>query len=171
MPSNILSGCGSVWLERCVRDAEAGGSNPLTPTIFFAHNRQSPAKSKQQLLTNLLFVQLLFFLFAEYFLLSAKNSDCLHVTVRSSCKTFAFWQGAVACAPARCGTSPLRVAKSGRQKKMKPSAKITFFADSGEDRKEMSGLGECRPKGKNDHEMSQHPCKTHHPAALRINVP
>ena len=30
------SGCGSVWLERCVRDAEAGGSNPLTPTIFFA---------------------------------------------------------------------------------------------------------------------------------------
>ena len=31
-----MSGCGSVWLERCVRDAEAGGSNPLTPTIFFA---------------------------------------------------------------------------------------------------------------------------------------
>ena len=31
-----LSGCGSAWLERCVRDAEAGGSNPLTPTIFFA---------------------------------------------------------------------------------------------------------------------------------------
>ena len=30
-----LSGCGSAWLERCVRDAEAGGSNPLTPTIFF----------------------------------------------------------------------------------------------------------------------------------------
>ena len=29
------SGCGSVWLERCVRDAEAGGSNPLTPTILF----------------------------------------------------------------------------------------------------------------------------------------
>ena len=29
------SGCGSAWLERCVRDAEAGGSNPLTPTIFF----------------------------------------------------------------------------------------------------------------------------------------
>ena len=29
------SGCGSVWLERCVRDAEAGGSNPLTPTISF----------------------------------------------------------------------------------------------------------------------------------------
>ena len=27
-----MSGCGSVWLERCVRDAEAGGSNPLTQT-------------------------------------------------------------------------------------------------------------------------------------------
>ena len=26
------SGRGSVWLERCVRDAEAGGSNPLAPT-------------------------------------------------------------------------------------------------------------------------------------------
>ena len=34
--TDSLSGCGSVWLERCVRDAEAGGSNPLTPTIFFA---------------------------------------------------------------------------------------------------------------------------------------
>ena len=33
---SFKSGCGSVWLERCVRDAEAGGSNPLTPTIFFA---------------------------------------------------------------------------------------------------------------------------------------
>ena len=31
----VRSGCGSAWLERCVRDAEAGGSNPLTPTIFF----------------------------------------------------------------------------------------------------------------------------------------
>ena len=28
------SGRGSVWLERCVRDAEAGGSNPLAPTIL-----------------------------------------------------------------------------------------------------------------------------------------
>ena len=26
------TGRGSVWLERCVRDAEAGGSNPLAPT-------------------------------------------------------------------------------------------------------------------------------------------
>ena len=32
--NRFKSGCGSVWLERCVRDAEAGGSNPLTPTIF-----------------------------------------------------------------------------------------------------------------------------------------
>ena len=29
-----ISGCGSVWLERRVRDAETGGSNPLTPTKF-----------------------------------------------------------------------------------------------------------------------------------------
>ena len=35
------SGCGSVWLERCVRDAEAGGSNPLTPTIFLFSAIQS----------------------------------------------------------------------------------------------------------------------------------
>ena len=35
-----MSGCGSVWLERCVRDAEAGGSNPLTPTIFLQKNGQ-----------------------------------------------------------------------------------------------------------------------------------
>ena len=36
-----MSGCGSVWLERCVRDAEAGGSNPLTPTIFFCSLQSS----------------------------------------------------------------------------------------------------------------------------------
>ena len=24
-------GCGSAWLERCVRDAEVAGSNPVTP--------------------------------------------------------------------------------------------------------------------------------------------
>ncbi len=29
-----LSGRGSVWLERSVRDAEVGGSSPLAPTIF-----------------------------------------------------------------------------------------------------------------------------------------
>src|SRR6185312_3524305 len=28
------SGCSSAWLERLVRDQEAGGSNPLSPTIF-----------------------------------------------------------------------------------------------------------------------------------------
>ena len=27
------SGCGSAWLERCVRDAEVAGSNPVTPTF------------------------------------------------------------------------------------------------------------------------------------------
>jgi acyl phosphate:glycerol-3-phosphate acyltransferase len=27
------SGCSSAWLERCVRDAEVAGSNPVTPTI------------------------------------------------------------------------------------------------------------------------------------------
>ena len=32
--SLVLTGCGSVWLERSVRDAEAGGSNPLIPTRF-----------------------------------------------------------------------------------------------------------------------------------------
>lgn len=33
------SGCGSVWLERCVRDAEAGGSNPLIPTRHLPGSR------------------------------------------------------------------------------------------------------------------------------------
>ena len=32
-PPNSLSRCGSVWLERCVRDAEAAGSNPVTSII------------------------------------------------------------------------------------------------------------------------------------------
>ncbi len=43
-----LSGCGSVWLERCVRDAEAGGSNPLTPTNFlpkFGKKNMKPEKA------------------------------------------------------------------------------------------------------------------------------
>ena len=29
-----LSGRGSAWLERLVRDQEVGGSNPLAPTTF-----------------------------------------------------------------------------------------------------------------------------------------
>ena len=29
-----MSGRGSAWLERLVRDQEAGGSNPLAPTNF-----------------------------------------------------------------------------------------------------------------------------------------
>ena len=28
----ILTGCGSVWLERLVWDQEAAGSNPVTPS-------------------------------------------------------------------------------------------------------------------------------------------
>src|SRR5262245_4512068 len=31
--SRRSSGCGSIWLERAVRDRETGGSNPLTPTL------------------------------------------------------------------------------------------------------------------------------------------
>ena len=31
------SGRGSAWLERLVRDQEAGGSNPLAPTKLFKH--------------------------------------------------------------------------------------------------------------------------------------
>ena len=30
-----MSGRGSAWLERLVRDQEVGGSNPLAPTKFF----------------------------------------------------------------------------------------------------------------------------------------
>ena len=29
-----MSGRGSAWLERLVRDQEVGGSNPLAPTTF-----------------------------------------------------------------------------------------------------------------------------------------
>jgi hypothetical protein len=30
----FFSGCGSAWLERRVRDAEAAGSNPANPTTW-----------------------------------------------------------------------------------------------------------------------------------------
>jgi hypothetical protein len=40
----ILSGRGSAWLERLVRDQEVGGSNPLAPTIY-----PIPAKQLQPL--------------------------------------------------------------------------------------------------------------------------
>ena len=33
--SSILSGRSAAWLARLVRDQEAGGSNPLAPTILF----------------------------------------------------------------------------------------------------------------------------------------
>jgi hypothetical protein len=36
------SGCSSAWLERTVRDREAGGSNPLTPTISLAGRLPTP---------------------------------------------------------------------------------------------------------------------------------
>ena len=34
-PSAVVgaTGCSSAWLERCVRDAEVAGSNPVTPII------------------------------------------------------------------------------------------------------------------------------------------
>jgi hypothetical protein len=33
-----LTGRGSAWLERLVRDQEVGGSNPLAPTKFIFNN-------------------------------------------------------------------------------------------------------------------------------------
>ena len=41
-----LSGCGSVWLERLVRDQEVAGSNPVTPTC---ENPRKPAFSRGKL--------------------------------------------------------------------------------------------------------------------------
>ena len=41
---DMSSGRGSVWLERCVRDAEAGGSNPLTPTIYNSNGFRDESK-------------------------------------------------------------------------------------------------------------------------------
>ncbi len=38
----MMSECGSAWLERCVRDAEVGGSNPLTPTNSSSPLRYEP---------------------------------------------------------------------------------------------------------------------------------
>src|ERR1700686_5164911 len=34
-PGCLLSGRSAAWLARLVRDQEAGGSNPLAPTILF----------------------------------------------------------------------------------------------------------------------------------------
>ena len=44
--SSQYSGRSSAWLERCVRDAKAGGSNPLAPTIFPC-TRHDPAGSSR----------------------------------------------------------------------------------------------------------------------------
>ena len=47
------TGCSSVWLECCVRDAEVAGSNPVIPTIFrikpFGHQVEglSPFRDKR----------------------------------------------------------------------------------------------------------------------------
>lgn len=30
----VSTGCGSIWLEHCVRDAGIAGSNPVTPTVL-----------------------------------------------------------------------------------------------------------------------------------------
>ena len=35
-----LSGRGSAWLERLVRDQEVGGSNPLAPTTLIRKTKQ-----------------------------------------------------------------------------------------------------------------------------------
>src|SRR5579864_3139759 len=40
-----MSGRGSAWLERLVRDQEVGGSNPLAPTNLF--NQSSTRRSSQ----------------------------------------------------------------------------------------------------------------------------
>ena len=72
------SGCGSVWLERCGRDAEAGGSNPLTPTIFFAqvpgNREQSSAKASNSFDKSWICPQLLFLLLGVF--CCTKNDDC-----------------------------------------------------------------------------------------------
>ena len=36
-PECVSSGRSAAWLARLVRDQEAGGSNPLAPTILFKH--------------------------------------------------------------------------------------------------------------------------------------
>ncbi|MDF2613220.1 MAG: hypothetical protein K0S71_1006 [Clostridia bacterium] len=33
--SRLLSGCGSVWLERLIWVQEAAGSSPVTPILYF----------------------------------------------------------------------------------------------------------------------------------------
>ena len=70
-----LSGCGSVWLERCVRDAEAGGSNPLTPTIFLPFSlKVIPGKKQATALANMI-CPLSLFLFALHFCILQKCGD------------------------------------------------------------------------------------------------
>jgi hypothetical protein len=40
-----LSGRGSAWLERLVRDQEVGGSNPLAPTTLIPKNQAARVTS------------------------------------------------------------------------------------------------------------------------------
>ncbi len=37
---NQITGCGSVWLERHLREVEAAGSNPVTPTKFLSNTQE-----------------------------------------------------------------------------------------------------------------------------------
>ena len=37
---NSYTGCGSVWLERHLREVEAAGSNPVTPTKFLSNTQE-----------------------------------------------------------------------------------------------------------------------------------
>jgi hypothetical protein len=45
--SGLLSGRGSAWLERLVRDQEVGGSNPLAPIFFCLAVRFPPTQTSQ----------------------------------------------------------------------------------------------------------------------------
>src|SRR5713226_7111243 len=42
-PECVLSGRSAAWLARLVRDQEAGGSNPLAPTILFKQIPRTPS--------------------------------------------------------------------------------------------------------------------------------
>ncbi len=46
-----LSGCSAARLARFVRDEEAGGSNPLTPTIFYLKGACDPGDTGEDLMT------------------------------------------------------------------------------------------------------------------------
>ena len=68
----IMSGRGSVWLERCVRDAEVGGSNPLAPTKF-------KHKSHGMALTD----SMGFFVIINVISKLARKAQCEHIEAHS----------------------------------------------------------------------------------------